>query len=41
LYERSVAQMLAASAALMGVALAGMAANRHMLDVAQASSRNS
>jgi predicted MFS family arabinose efflux permease len=41
LYERSVAQMLTASAALMGVALAGMAANRHMLDVAPASSVNS
>src|ERR1700731_2446824 len=41
LYERSVALMLTASAALMGVALAGMAANRQMLDVAPASSRNS
>jgi predicted MFS family arabinose efflux permease len=41
LYERSVALMLAASAGLMGVALAGMAANRRMLDVAPASSRNS
>jgi predicted MFS family arabinose efflux permease len=41
LYERSVAQMLTASAALMGVALAGMAANRQMLDVAPPSSRNS
>ena len=41
LYERSVAQMLAASAALMGVALAGMAANRHMLDVAQVGSGDS
>jgi predicted MFS family arabinose efflux permease len=37
LYERSVALMLTASAALMGVALAGMAANRQMLDVAAAS----
>jgi hypothetical protein len=33
--------MLAASAGLMGVALAGTAANRQMLDVAPASSRNS
>jgi predicted MFS family arabinose efflux permease len=41
LYERSVALMLTASAALMGVALAGMAANRRMLDVAPASSRDS
>jgi predicted MFS family arabinose efflux permease len=41
LYERSVALMLTASAALMGVALAGMAANRQMLDVAPASSRDS
>ena len=41
LYERSVALMLTASAALMGVALAGMAANRHMLDVAATSSRDS
>ena len=41
LYERSVALMLTASAALMGVALAGMAANQQMLDVAPASSRNS
>jgi predicted MFS family arabinose efflux permease len=41
LYERSVALMLTASAALMGAALAGMAANRLMLDVAPASSRNS
>jgi predicted MFS family arabinose efflux permease len=41
LYERGVAQMLTASAALMGVALAGMAANRQMLDVAPPSSRNS
>jgi predicted MFS family arabinose efflux permease len=41
LYERSVTLMLTASAGLMGVALAGMAANRRMLDVAPASSRNS
>ena len=41
LYERSVALMLTASAALMGVALAGMAVNRHMLDVAAGSSRDS
>jgi len=41
LYERSVALMLTASAALMGVALAGMAVNRHMLDVAATSSRDS
>ena len=41
LYERSVALMLTASAGLMGVALAGMAANRRMLDVAAATSRNS
>ncbi|OBA73147.1 MFS transporter [Mycobacterium sp. 1554424.7] len=45
LYERSVALMLTASAGLMGAALAGMAANRQMLDpvgdVAPASSRNS
>jgi predicted MFS family arabinose efflux permease len=41
LYERSVALMLSASAGLMGVALAGMAANRRMLDVAPATSRNS
>ncbi|OBI45235.1 MFS transporter [Mycobacterium sp. E796] len=45
LYERSVALMLTASAGLMGAALAGMAANRQMLDpvqdVAAASSRNS
>jgi predicted MFS family arabinose efflux permease len=33
LYERSVAMMLTASAALMGVALVGIAANRRMLDV--------
>jgi predicted MFS family arabinose efflux permease len=41
LYERSVALMLTASAGLMAVALVGMAANRRMLDVAPASSRNS
>jgi predicted MFS family arabinose efflux permease len=41
LYERSVALMLTASAGLMAVALAGMAANRQTLDVAPASSRNS
>jgi predicted MFS family arabinose efflux permease len=41
LYERSVALMLAASAGLMGVALAGIAANRQMLDVAPATSRDS
>ncbi|MGO9929339.1 MAG: MFS transporter [Mycobacterium sp.] len=41
LYERSVALMLTASAGLMGVALAGIAANRRMLDVAPATSRNS
>jgi len=41
LYERSVALMLTASAALMGVALAGAAANRQVLDVAQPSSLDS
>ena len=41
LYERGVALMLTASAGLMTAALAGMAANRKMLDVAPASSRNS
>ncbi len=41
LYERSVALMLTASAALMGLALAGIAANRQMLDVAPTSSRDS
>jgi predicted MFS family arabinose efflux permease len=41
LYERSVALMLTASAALMGVALAGMTANRQMLDIPPASSPNS
>jgi predicted MFS family arabinose efflux permease len=33
LYERSVAMMLSASAGLMGLALVGLAANRHMLGV--------
>jgi predicted MFS family arabinose efflux permease len=41
LYERSVALMLTASAVLMGGALAGIAAHRQLLDVAQPSSRNS
>ncbi|OBG20558.1 MFS transporter [Mycobacterium sp. 852002-51057_SCH5723018] len=41
LYERNIALMLTASAGLMGVALAAMAANRHMLDVAPPSSRDS
>ena len=41
LYERSVALMLTASAALMCVALAGAAANRQVLDVAQPSSLDS
>ena len=41
LYERSIALMLTASAALMGLALAGIAANRQMLDVAPTSSRDS
>jgi predicted MFS family arabinose efflux permease len=41
LYEHSVATMLAASAGLMGMALAGIAANRHLLNVAPASSRDS
>ena len=41
LYERSVALMLTASAGLMGVALAGFAVYRQMLDVPPASSRNS
>jgi predicted MFS family arabinose efflux permease len=41
LYERSVALMLTASAGLMGVALAGIAANRRVLDVAPTSSRDS
>jgi len=38
LYERSVAMMLTASAALMGLALIGVAANRQMLVVPAASS---
>jgi predicted MFS family arabinose efflux permease len=41
LYERSVAMMLTASAALMGLALVGIAANRRILDVAPTSSRDS
>jgi predicted MFS family arabinose efflux permease len=41
LYERSGAAMLTASAGLMGVALAGIAANRRLFDVAQASSPDS
>jgi predicted MFS family arabinose efflux permease len=41
LYERNVALMLTASAALMGVALAGAAANRRVLDVAQPNSLDS
>jgi predicted MFS family arabinose efflux permease len=41
LYERSVALMLTASAGLMAIALAAMAANRRTLDVAPTSSRNS
>jgi len=41
LYERSVALMLTASAGLMGVALAGIAVYRHMLDVPATSSRDS
>jgi predicted MFS family arabinose efflux permease len=41
LYERSVAMMLTASAALMGLALLGIAANRRILDVAATSSRDS
>jgi len=41
LYERSVAMMLTASAGLMGIALVGMTANRHVLDVVPASSRDS
>jgi predicted MFS family arabinose efflux permease len=40
-YERSVALMLTASAVLMGVALAGAAANRRVLGVAQPSSLDS
>jgi predicted MFS family arabinose efflux permease len=41
LYERSVALMLAASAVLMGVVLAAVAANRQMLDAAPACSHDS
>jgi predicted MFS family arabinose efflux permease len=41
LYERNIALMLTASAGLMAVALAAMAANRHMLDVAPPTSRDS
>ena len=41
LYEHSVALMLSASAVLMGVALAGMAAYRQVLNVAPTSSRDS
>lgn len=41
MYERSVAMMLTASAALMGLALVGIAANRQMLVVAPTSSRDS
>ena len=41
LYERSVALMLTASAGLMGVALAGFAVYRHMLDAPASSSRDS
>ncbi|WP_156745175.1 MFS transporter, partial [Mycobacterium sp. 1165178.9] len=41
LYERSVTMMLTASAVLMAVALAGIAANRRMLDVAPTSSPDS
>lgn len=33
LYEHSVPMMLSASAVLMGVALAGMTASRHIFDV--------
>ncbi|WAJ45635.1 MFS transporter [Mycobacterium sp. Aquia_216] len=40
-YEHSVATMLTASAGLMGIALAGIAANKRMLDVAPPSSRDS
>ena len=39
--ERSLAMMLTASAGLVAIALAGMAANRQMLDVAAASSPDS
>jgi predicted MFS family arabinose efflux permease len=41
LFERSVTMMLTASAALMAVALAGIVANRRMLDVAPTSSPDS
>jgi predicted MFS family arabinose efflux permease len=41
LYERGVALMLAASAVLMGVVLAGVAVNRRMLEVAPACSGDS
>jgi predicted MFS family arabinose efflux permease len=41
LYERSIAMMLTASAGLMALALAGIAANRHMLAVPSTSSRDS
>ena len=41
LYECGVALMLTASAGLIAAALAGMAANRQVLDVAPASSRDS
>jgi predicted MFS family arabinose efflux permease len=41
LYEHNIVLMLTASAGLMGLALAAMAANRHMLDVAPASSPDS
>jgi predicted MFS family arabinose efflux permease len=41
LYERSIALMLTASAGLMGVALAGIAVYRNMLDVPPASSLDS
>jgi predicted MFS family arabinose efflux permease len=41
LYEHSVAMMLTTSAGLMGLALAGIAANKRMLDVAPPSSLDS
>jgi predicted MFS family arabinose efflux permease len=41
LYERSIALMLTASAGLMGVALAGIAVYRHMLDAPAVSSHDS
>lgn len=41
LYEHNIALMLTASAGLMGLALAAMAVNRHMLDVAPGSSPDS